>query len=107
MNNILELNFSLSYLEIYLIFINIITFIVYGYDKVIAIKNTKNNLTRISEFNLLLLSIFGGTIASIISMFLFRHKIKKFSFLWKFILILMVQMVIIFYLEELLQYFSI
>ena len=91
------LNDSLLYLEVYFIFINIITFLIYGYDKIVAIKNRQNNLNRISELKLLLLSLFGGTISASISMIIFRHKIKKFSFLWKFILIMVIQIVLIYF----------
>ena len=69
----------------------------YGYDKIVAIKNRQNNLNRISELKLLLLSLFGGTISASISMIIFRHKIKKFSFLWKFILIMVIQIVLIYF----------
>ena len=61
----------------YIIVINIITFIIYGLDKLFAIKNTR----RISEFTLLLLSIIGGSIGGIIAMYLFHHKTRKIKFI--------------------------
>lgn len=60
----------------YLIIINIIGFIVVFYDKRQAIK--KKN--RISEKNLLVISIIGGCYGFVISMYLFRHKTKKVKF---------------------------
>ncbi len=57
----------------YFVIINIIAFIVFLIDKVYAIKAK----WRISEKTLLLLAIAGGSLGSIISMYLFRHKIRK------------------------------
>lgn len=71
----------------YLIIINIISFLLYGYDKSMAIKGKR----RISEYHLLIFSLFGGCIGSIIGMKVFHHKTKKikfwilnilFTFLW-------------------------
>ena len=61
----------------YYLIINISTFIIYGIDKYLAIKN----LYRISEKILLLLSILGGSIGALISMYLFHHKTKKAKFI--------------------------
>lgn len=61
----------------YYLIINISTFIIYGIDKYLAIKN----LYRISEKILLLLSILGGSIGALISMYLFHHKTKKARFI--------------------------
>lgn len=59
-----------------LILLNLITFIVFGYDKQLA-KNRKN---RISERSLFLLLFFGGIIGGILGMLVFRHKTNKNSF---------------------------
>lgn len=45
----------------FFIAINIITFLVFGYDKWLAKKNNR----RVSEFNLLLLTGIGGTIGGL------------------------------------------
>jgi len=63
----------------YLIIVNIISFILYGIDKICAI----NRKRRISEYNLLIFSFFGGSIGSILGMVVFRHKILKLKF-WFF-----------------------
>ena len=62
---------------IYLILgINILSFILMGIDKYKAIKNKY----RISENTLLLISILGGGIGSLLGMILFHHKTKKLKF---------------------------
>ncbi len=60
----------------YLIIINVIAFLLYGIDKYLAIKNKR----RISEYHLLVLSLFGGCIGSILGMKVFHHKTKKLKF---------------------------
>lgn len=75
------------------IVINIITFLVFGYDKWLA----KNNKRRISEFNLLLLTGIGGTIGGIVSMYLFKHKTNKFSFILSFYAIAILQIVLLYF----------
>ena len=63
----------------YLISVNIITFILYGVDKRLAIKKKD----RISEYTLLVFGFFGGFLGAIIGMNIFHHKTKKFKF-WFF-----------------------
>ena len=60
----------------YLVLVNIISFIIYGIDKYLAIKKRR----RVSEKNLILLSFIGGSIGSILAMNLFHHKTKKKKF---------------------------
>ena len=74
-----------------LLIINLITFVVYALDKWKAAKHKR----RISEFNLLILSFFGGTVGAVSAMLIFRHKISKKSFLWKFGLIALLQIIIL------------
>ena len=64
-------------LEIYLIGINILTFLIYGADKWKARKDR----WRIPEDTLIWLAIVGGSIGALLAMYLFRHKIRdrKFS----------------------------
>ena len=96
----IHIDFTLSYLEIYLIFINLTSFILYGYDKALALK-THKNISRISENKLLFTTLLGGTITSLIAMLLFRHKIKKVSFIIKFLLVFIIQIVlVILYLQK-------
>jgi len=63
MNNIL----------IYLIIINIVSFLLMGYDKYCAIKNK----WRVREKTLLGLAIIGGSIGIYFGMKIFRHKTQK------------------------------
>ena len=60
----------------YLIFINIVGILSMYLDKYFA----KNNMYRISEKNLFLIAIIGGSIGSIIGMYKFRHKTKHKQF---------------------------
>ena len=64
-------------INIYLIILNIITFLIMGIDKYLAIKKKY----RISEFHLLKLTLFGGSVGSLLGMIIFRHKTKKMKFL--------------------------
>jgi uncharacterized membrane protein YsdA (DUF1294 family) len=61
------------------ILINLITFIVFGVDKYLAIVKKR----RISEKRLLLLATLGGSLGAILGQKIFRHKTQKFkSILW-------------------------
>jgi len=61
----------------YIIFINILGFLLMGWDKYSAIKEK----WRISENTLLSIALIGGGIGSFLGMFLFHHKTKKKRFL--------------------------
>ena len=75
------------------IVINIITFLVFGYDK----WQAKNNKRRISEFHLLLLTAIGGTIGGLLGMNFFKHKTNKFSFILSFYAIAILQIVLLYF----------
>lgn len=81
--------FALIY---YLMFINIVTFFVYGIDKVKAKKNKR----RISEATLLMLAVVGGTIGALLSMKVWHHKTMHKKFKYGLPLMLLVQIVLIF-----------
>ncbi|MBR4814340.1 MAG: DUF1294 domain-containing protein [Paludibacteraceae bacterium] len=72
-----ERKMDVKILLIYLVVINIITFIAYARDKRLA---KKVNARRIPEKTLLLLAAFGGSIGALIAMYTLRHKTlhKKF-----------------------------
>jgi uncharacterized membrane protein YsdA (DUF1294 family) len=57
----------------YLLVINIITFIIYGLDKLLAIKEK----SRIRVSSLLLLAFLGGEIGGYLAMKIFHHKTQK------------------------------
>ena len=60
----------------YIIGINLFSFFLMGWDKYSAIKN----LWRVSENNLLGVSLIGGGVGSLLGMILFHHKTKKKRF---------------------------
>ncbi len=61
---------------IYIIGINVISFLVYGLDK----WKARNEKYRISERTLLLLAAVGGSIGAYAGMQIFRHKTQKAKF---------------------------
>ncbi len=58
---------------IWIIVINLLTFILFVIDKERAVKHKY----RISEFTLLTLSFMGGSLGALLAMSLVRHKTKK------------------------------
>ena len=62
--------------------INISSFFLIVIDK----RKAVNGSERIPEKNFFYLSLAGGWVLGIISLYLFRHKVKKFSFMSKYIL---------------------
>ena len=72
----------------YLIFINIVGILSMYLDKYFA----KNNMYRISEKNLFIIAIIGGSIGSIIGMYKFRHKTKHKNFTMGLPIILAIQL---------------
>lgn len=81
-------------MKAYLIIINILSFVLYGIDKLKAIKRKE----RISERTLILIGILGGSIGSLIGMNLFRHKTKKLKFIISLPLILIIHIIVVIYL---------
>jgi uncharacterized membrane protein YsdA (DUF1294 family) len=63
-------------LILWLVIINVITFLVYGYDKLIA----PSNMVRVPEFILLLQVVLGAFFGALIARTIFRHKTQKRSF---------------------------
>ena len=90
--SMIHINFTLTYFELYLIVINIFTIMIYGIDKLRAVLKASHN--RVSEKVLLGFALIGGTVGAIISMILFRHKIKKLSFVLKFIVLIVIQAIL-------------
>ncbi|MBS7008695.1 DUF1294 domain-containing protein [Anaerostipes sp.] len=58
---------------VYLIFMNVITFLIYGSDK----QRAKKNRWRIPEKTLLFLALAGGSLGALLAMQTFRHKTRK------------------------------
>lgn len=80
-------------LIIYLIVINIATFIAFAIDKMRAIEGG----SRIKIVTLLAMAFFGGTIGGLLAMYLFRHKTRKDYFTVGMPLIVVMQIVVLFY----------
>jgi uncharacterized membrane protein YsdA (DUF1294 family) len=78
-------------LVLYLLGINLITLLVWGYDKFSSMKNS----SRVSEINLLLGVFLGGTLGGILGIVFFRHKISKGPFLLKFFGVAILQLIIL------------
>ena len=81
------------YLIWYIGIINVITFIVFAIDKIAAIKHK----SRIRIVTLLLFAFAGGSVGALLGMYLLRHKIRKDYFTLGIPLILIMQVVVIFY----------
>ena len=78
---------------IYLIFINCITFFIFGLDKWLA----QHNKWRISEQKLLTFSFAGGILGSILGMLVFHHKTQKTSFKLAIGAILILQIIAVYF----------
>ena len=61
---------------VYILVINLVTFLMYGIDK----RRAKKNKWRISEKALLIAAAIGGTVGALLGMKKLHHKTKK----WKF-----------------------
>lgn len=83
--------FTIKNIIIYLLIINIVTFLSMGIDKYKA----KRGKWRIQEKTLLTLVVLGGGIGGIAGMYVFRHKTQKPRFFIGFPLIMIMQILII------------
>lgn len=92
MSSFISMHKEMFYL--YIIIINIITFISFVLDK----SRARNKKWRIPESRLLLLSLLGGTIGGLIGMVMVRHKIKNPKFTFGMPIILVVNIITWFYL---------
>ena len=81
--------FSLKNILIYLVAINLITFVTMYVDK----RKAKWGKWRIKESTLFTLVFLGGGIGGIAGMYLFRHKTKKTRFVIGFPLILITEVI--------------
>lgn len=83
--------FTIKNIIIYLLIVNIVTFLSMGIDKYKA----KKGKWRIQEKTLLTLVVLGGGIGGIAGMYVFRHKTQKPRFFIGFPLIMIMQILII------------
>ena len=82
---------ALDWGQSWLLAVTGITFLTYGYDKLIA----GSEATRVPERALLTLAFAGGTAGALLGMRLFHHKTSKESFLERFWLVVAVQVVVV------------
>jgi uncharacterized membrane protein YsdA (DUF1294 family) len=87
----LRLKLAMPWFLAYLLGINATTFLLYGYDKMIA-GGTK---LRVPEGLLHLLATVGGTPAAFLGQALFWHKVSKRSFQRRFWMIVLLQVLLI------------
>ena len=81
---------------VYLIAVNICTFLVYGIDK----QRARSGRWRIPESRLLLLAAVGGSLGAWMGMYVFHHKTRKAKFCLGIPLILVIQCALTFILER-------
>ncbi len=79
---------------IYLLIINAASLLVMVIDKGLAKKGS----FRVPESSLFMLAILGGSVGSIVGMYLVRHKTKHVSFTLGMPLILLAQMILLYFL---------
>jgi len=82
--------FTIKNILIYLIAINLISFLTMYIDK----KKAKWGKWRVKESTLFTLALIGGSIGSIAGMHLFRHKTKKTRFVIGFPAVLIIQIIV-------------
>lgn len=85
-----------NFIIIALLILNIFGFILVSLDKYKA----KNRLWRIPERSFFILSILGGGIGIYIGLFLFNHKTRHWYFMVIIPLIILAQIVFIYYLAN-------
>lgn len=83
----------IKYFIIYLLVINVVTFLVMGIDK----WKAKKGSWRIQESALFTFVLFGGGIGGILGMMFFHHKTKKLKFQIGFPLITILEVAFLIY----------
>ena len=73
--------------------INLVGFVMMCVDKELAIHHEN----RVSEKVLFLIAIIGGSLGSILGMYAFRHKTKHLSFVIGMPVILIIQLVLVYF----------
>ena len=76
---------------IYLAVMNVVTFFLYGIDKLKA----KRSKWRISEATLIWLSVFGGSVGALLGMKAWHHKTQHAKFKYGIPLILLAQIALV------------
>ena len=87
---------KMLYFIIYILIINLISFLSMFIDKKLSIKKKR----RISEKTLFSLALLFGSIGSIVGMYSFRHKTKHLTFTIGMPIILIFNILCIYYLNK-------
>ena len=83
--------FSSSFIIVYLIILNVVTFLVFGLDK----WKAKRRKWRVREAALLLLAVLGGSIGAWVGMYVWHHKTLHKKFRYGVPLILLAQIMLL------------
>lgn len=86
----------MKYFIYYLIFINLISFILFGLDKLFA----KKKFRRIKNITLISSSIVGGSVGSLFGMYIFRHKTQTWYYVYGIPMIFIIQIILICHLRN-------
>lgn len=79
---------------LYLLSINAVSFILFGYDKLLAIKDKR----RIPEKELFTVATIGGAFGGMFAILFFNHKLSKAFFMWRFMFIFILNIVGVYFL---------
>lgn len=80
-----------KYFMMYIIFINLYTYLLFFVDK----QKAKKEARRISEYDLLKFSLMGGVVGALIGMKMFRHKTQKKEFYYRIYIIFAIYIIVI------------
>lgn len=80
-------------LYFYVAAVNVVTFFIYGLDK----SKAKAGQWRIPEAHLLFLAVIGGSVGALLGMRFFHHKTRKPKFRIGVPVILIIQLIIIYF----------
>lgn len=83
---------AVELLVVYFIILNILGFIIMGVDKRKAIRHA----FRIPEATLFIIALIGGSLGSILGMYFFHHKTRKWYFVYGMPLILVLQLILLY-----------
>ena len=75
---------------VYLVVVNLLTFIVFGIDK----RKARRDKWRIPEDTLIWLAVIGGSVGALLGMYAFRHKTQHRKFTLGIPAILLAQLVL-------------
>lgn len=91
--SIIVLERMAEFIELYIISINIISFLLFGIDKLKA----RSGYRRISEVTLLSFSALGGSLGAYLGMKIWHHKTLHLKFKYGVPMLLAFQVVLLFY----------